>query len=200
MKVVDRRKIHNDAVSGCVLWLEEGAPDRSILVTTSLDGGLSVHKVSINELSPAEQDKGGFSSTFAKFYYSTIMSRGQASTSQSRLTEYRTHSSRDPLASLVLASDGSDGYVAFAGGHDDVVLAYGISSACAVASVYSHRDAVTGLDLITRGGAVATLDQSSESVLWPEKATHIMVSGSWVRLLGCRSNCDDSTRTPRRTV
>ena len=160
-------------VSGCVLWLPDGSADNSLLVTTSLDGGLSVHKVTLGETSAAEQDKGGFSSTFAKFSYSTIMSRGQVSPTQSKLTEYRTHSSRDPLASLVLASDGADGHVAFAGGHDDVVLAYGISSACAVASVYSHRDAVTGLDLITR------TPFDSESVLWPEKATHIMVSGSW---------------------
>lgn len=175
MKVVERRRIHGDAVSGCVLWLEDGSKDasKSILVTTSLDGGLSVHKVTLGETSQAEQDKGAFASTFAKFSYSTIMSRGQNQTTQSKLTEYRTHSSRDPLASLVLASDGADGHVAFAGGHDDVVLAYGISSACAVASVYSHRDAVTGLDLITR----APFD--STSVLWPDKATHILVSGSW---------------------
>lgn len=173
MKVVERQRIHSDAVSGCVLWLPDGSEEKSLLVTTSLDGGLSVHKVTLGEASAPEQDKGGFSSTFAKFSYSTIMSRGPIAPAQSKLTEYRTHSSRDPLASLVLASDGADGHVAFAGGHDDVVLAYGISSACAVASVYSHRDAVTGLDLITR------TPFDSESVLWPEKATHIMVSGSW---------------------
>jgi factor associated with neutral sphingomyelinase activation len=174
MSVVERRKIHNDAVSGCVLWLVPTAPEKSILVSTSLDGGLSVHKVTL-DATPAneEQDKGSFTSTFAKFSYSTIMSRAQGVSTQSKLTEFRTHSSRDPLASLVLASDGADGHVAFAGGHDDVVLAYGINSACAVASVYSHRDAVTGLDLITR----TPLD--SECVLWPEKSTHILVSGSW---------------------
>ena len=173
MSVVERRKIHNDTVSSCVLWLDEKDSERSILVSTSLDGGLSVHKITLDETPPAEQDKGGFTSTFAKFSYSTIMSRAQGQSSQSKLTEYRTHSSRDPLASLVLASDGADGHVAFAGGHDDVVLVYGINSACAVASVYSHRDAVTGLDLITR----TPLDGAC--VLWPDKSTHIMVSGSW---------------------
>lgn len=172
MKVVARQGVHNDAVSGCVLWMGDGSTDKAILVTTSLDGGLSVHKLALEE-SPFAEDKGGFSSTFARFSYSTIMSRAQLPMSQSKLTEYRAHSSRDPLASLVLASDNADGFVAFAGGHDDVVLAYGISSACAVASVYSHRDAVTGLDLIAR------TPFDSESVLWPEKATHIMVSGSW---------------------
>lgn len=52
-------------------------------------------------------------------------------------------------------------------------LAYGINSACAVASVYSHRDAVTGLDVIPKPS------NSSENVFWTDKTTHIMVSGSW---------------------
>lgn len=163
-----------------------------------------VHKVSWNKSVPssAYSDRAvatnPFSSTFTRFSYSSILSRGpnadtgptsssgrgggsggSSSTSsggQSKLTEYRTHSSRDPLASLVVASDGASGHVAFAGGHDDVVLAYGINSACAVASVYSHRDAVTGLALIPRNESSAG---KKLSALWLDNSTHILVSGSW---------------------
>jgi factor associated with neutral sphingomyelinase activation len=175
MNIIERRSIHSDAVSGCVLLLRDAESMQSILVTTSLDGGLKVHNVSLETKTVDEEDKGGFSSTLSRFSYSTIMSRGQVSqaSSQSKFTEYRSHSSRDPLASLVLALDGAGGSVAFAGGHDDVVLAYGINSACAVASVYSHRDAVTGLDLIPRSAFDAG------SALWLENSTHIMISGSW---------------------
>jgi factor associated with neutral sphingomyelinase activation len=178
MRIIERRRIHNDAISGCVLLLDDEMPSRSILATTSLDGGLMAHKVSLGERQPAmeEPDRGVFSATLTRFSYSTILSRNQPGAPQaqsSKLTEYRTHSSRDPLACLVLASDGTDGHVAFAGGHDDVVLAYGINSACAVASVYSHRDAVTDLELITR------TPFDGDSSLWLDNSTHIMVSGSW---------------------
>lgn len=175
IKIIERKQIHGDAVSGCVLFLDEQESDLSMLVTTSLDGGLMVHTVSLDTPSHDQNDI-GFSSPFTRFSYSNIISRaGQVTPAlaQSKLTEYRTHSARDPLASLVLASDGAGGSVAFVGGHDDVVLAYGIKSACAVASVYSHRDAVTGLDLISR------TPFDVESALWLENSTHIMVSGSW---------------------
>lgn len=136
------------------------------------------NKVALDSLRTTETtaESLGFISPFTRFSYNNILSRaGQStqSTLQSKLSEYRTHTARDPLASLVLASDGVGGSVAFAGGHDDVVLAYGIKSACAVASVYSHRDAVTGLDLISR----TPFDR--ESSLWLENSTHILISGSW---------------------
>lgn len=172
MTVIERKQLHSDAVSGCALLLDG---NKSVLATTSLDGGLKVHKVSVGGAAADDEDRKGFPSTFSRFSYSTIISRGQINqaSSLSKLSEYRSHSSRDPLASLVLASDGSGGYVAFAGGHDDVVLAYGINSGCAVASLYSHRDAVTGLDLIQR------TPFDSECALWLENSTHIMISGSW---------------------
>jgi factor associated with neutral sphingomyelinase activation len=180
IRIIERKQIHGDTISGCILFLDEDENNErlSILVTTSLDGGLIVNKVAMDSLCTAETstESSGFISPFTRFSYSNIINRaGQTmqSTMQSKLSEYRTHSARDPLASLVLASDGVGGSVAFAGGHDDVVLAYGIKSACAVASVYSHRDAVTGLDLITR----TPFDR--ESSLWLENSTHILISGSW---------------------
>jgi factor associated with neutral sphingomyelinase activation len=177
IKIMERKSIHGDAVSGCILYLDEHEPDLSLLVTTSLDGGLKVHTVSLNTPDLDQNDRTGFASPFTRFAYSSILSRaGQVSQTmvhQSKLTEYRMHAARDPLASLVLATDGAGGAVSFTGGHDDVVLAYGIKSACAVASVYSHRDAVTGLDLITR------TPFDGESALWLENSTHILISGSW---------------------
>ena len=222
MKMLERRQVHDDAVSGCVLLMVKASDTsvsgssgdmggneqpssskkkRSMLVTTSLDGGLMVHKVSLKKsASSAYHDRSAaanpFSSTFTRFSYSSILSRGThvsatppspSAHGQSKLTEYRTHSSRDPLASLVVAADGASGYVAFAGGHDDVVLAYGINSACAVASVYSHRDAVTGLDLIPRNQSSDR--RSSPSALWLDKSTHIMVSGSWDATVKVWSAC-----------
>jgi len=172
VKFIEKRKVHDDAISGCAMFPAEG--DRSMLVTTSLDGGLKVHTVNLG-LSDLEkkETEGGITGTLSRFSYIT-MSRGQfSSADQSKLTEYRTHSSRDPLACLCMAGDGQGGKVAFAGGHDDVVLAYGINSACAVASIYSHRDAVTGLDMLYRPPL------TMQSALWPKNATHIMVSGSW---------------------
>jgi factor associated with neutral sphingomyelinase activation len=180
IRIIERKQIHGDTVSGCILFLDEDEKDShlSILVTTSLDGGLVANKVALDALSTSEttSESSGFISPFTRFSYTNIISRaGQTTQSpfQSKLSDFRTHTARDPLASLVLASDGVGGSVAFAGGHDDVVLAYGIKSACAVASVYSHRDAVTGLDLITR------TPFDCESSLWLENSTHILVSGSW---------------------
>jgi hypothetical protein len=174
MKIIERRQLHEDAISGCSFIPEVDPSKRSILATTSLDGGLKVHHVSLGA-SDFDKDKlqSGISSTLSRFSYIT-MTRGQAVTpsNQTKLTEFRSHTCRDPLACLALASDGYGGQVAFAGGHDDVVLAYGINSGCAVASVYSHRDAVTGLDLLFRSGG-------PETALWLENSTHIMISGSW---------------------
>lgn len=169
IKFIEKARIHADTVSGCA-FIAGGTP---ILATTSLDGGLKVHNVSLGskEMDDATKLQQGITSTLSRFSYITM---GQVTpANQTKLTEYRSHTSRDPLACLALASDGYGGKIAFAGGHDDVVFAYGITSGCAVASVYSHRDAVTGLDLLNRPPGVP------ESKLWLEKSTHIMVSGSW---------------------
>lgn len=178
IKFIQKSQIHDDAISGCAIIPHGGPNNSSLLVSTSLDGGLKVHSVTLakTDTSDGNGEKNqfnGITSTLSRFSYIT-MNRGQAnSETQSKVSEFRSHTSRDPLACLAMAADGHGGKVAFAGGHDDVVLAYGINSGCAVASVYSHRDAVTGLNLLVRPALMAT------TALWLEKATHIMVSGSW---------------------
>jgi WD40 repeat protein len=178
IKFMEKSQIHDDAISGCALLPHAGPNNTSLLVTTSLDGGLKIHtaKLARNDDGDGSGEKNqlhGLTSTLSRFSY-IAMTRGQGSTeNQSKLTDYRSHTSRDPLACLAMASDGHGGKVAFAGGHDDVVLAYGINSGCAVASVYSHRDAVTGLNVLIRPALMAT------TALWLDKTTHIMVSGSW---------------------
>jgi hypothetical protein len=177
IKFIEKTRIHADTISGCSF---SSSSDKSILATTSLDGGLKIHQVSLGGFSKESSEESktqGITSTLSRFSYITMARGGgggtAANSSSPKLTELRSHTSRDPLACLALASDGHGGKIAFAGGHDDVVFAYGITSGCAVASIYSHRDAVTGLDLLTRP-AIA-----KPSKLWLEQSTHIMVSGSW---------------------
>ncbi|KAG7359797.1 Beige/BEACH domain containing protein [Nitzschia inconspicua] len=172
IKFLERSRLHDDAVSGTSFFPVDN--DQCMLVTTSLDGGLKVHTVDLGlDGAGKKQQEGGITGTLSRFSY-IAMSRGQVSpVNQSKLTEYRSHTARDPLACLSTASDSQGGKVAFAGGHDDVVLAYGINSGAAVASLYSHRDAVTGLDMLPRPPA------TTQSALWSKKSTHIMVSGSW---------------------
>ncbi len=178
IKFIEKSQIHDDAVSGCALVPHAGPNNTSLLVSTSLDGGLKVHTIKVANSDHVEgtterYQLHGITSTLSRFS-SLAMSRGQATTVvEPKISDFRSHTSRDPLACLAMAADGHGGKVAFAGGHDDVVLAYGINSGCAVASVYSHRDAVTGLNLLIRPALMAT------TALWMEKSTHIMVSGSW---------------------
>ena len=167
IRFIEKKKIHEDAISGCAIIPIDR--DKYMLVTSSLDGRLKVHIFFDSE----KKSEGGITETLSRFSYIT-MSRGNASpTDEHKLTEYRSLSSRDPLACLSIVSDPNGGKIAFTGGHDDVVLAYGINSACAVASIYSHRDAVTGLDVLYRPPL------TMHSALWPKNATHCMVSGSW---------------------
>ncbi|KAL3940086.1 MAG: hypothetical protein SGBAC_005296 [Bacillariaceae sp.] len=174
IKFIEKSRIHADTVSGCSMINGTGPNHQSILATTSLDGGLKIHNASLaakQEEDPSKQQ--GITSTLSRFSYITMSRAAGNSSSQPKLSEFRSHTSRDALACLALISDGHGGKIAFAGGHDDVVFAYGITSGCAVASVYSHRDAVTGLDVIDRPSFVP------ESKLWRDQSTHIMVSGSW---------------------
>lgn len=174
LNMIEKSKcFHGDAVSGCSLLLASGPDNTSFLATVSLDGSLMVHSFPAEDLQQKDRLDAsirGFTGKLSKFPY---IGMSQTATTQSKLSPYRKHTSADPLACLAQTNDGHGGQIIFAGGHDDVVLAYGINSACAVASVYSHRDAVTGLDIIERPSV------GSESVLWSESSTHIMVSGSW---------------------
>jgi WD40 repeat protein len=173
MKVLEKKHVHSDSVSGCSLLLEVGPQNESYLATVSLDGGLEVYSLSLEdsqEKSVADSSRRGFTGTLSRFPY---LGMNQSAAVESKLSQFRSHTSSDPLACLALTSDGNGGHVVFSGGHDDVVLAYGINSGCAVASVYSHRDAVTGIDLIPRSSSAA------ENAIWSETSTHIMISGSW---------------------
>ena len=157
-KPVTIKQMHGGAVSGCHLSL--GTSPR--VITTSLDGGLMVHLLPTPK--SKESRRRSFSSA-SSFGRSTLEPKVSA---PQQFQSFRSHQSSDPLTCLALASDKNEGSVAFAGGHDDVIFAYGINSACGLASVYSHRDAVTGLVLI---------DQSSSAESGP--ASHILVSSSW---------------------
>lgn len=172
MKMLEKKKLHSDAVSSCSLLLREGS---SYVTTVSLDGSMLVNTVTLtnasNTSTTAEDIRRGFTGTLSRFYTGGLP---QTEKAISTLSPYRSHTASDPLACLSLTEDGYGGNLVFAGGHDDVVMAYGINSACAVASVYSHRDAVTGLDVIPRSPLI-----EGSSALWSDSATHIMVSGSW---------------------
>jgi factor associated with neutral sphingomyelinase activation len=173
IKFIEKGQVHDDTVSGCAMLPMDR--DRSLLVTTSLDGGLKVQTLDLSSsISDKKQPEGaldavgGITSTLSRY-----MNRQISTVEKSKLSEYRSHTSRDPLACLSVAMDNHGGKVAFVGGNDDVVFAYGINSAAAVASVYSHRDAVTGLDMLHRPAV------TPQSAVWSKNSTHIMVSGSW---------------------
>jgi len=176
MKPLLSKMIHTDAVSGCSLLVQDTPKKPSYLTTVSLDGRLLVHTLPFLQGEPQEQR--GFSASTASYGLSYLGLGGDRGQAQYTLNELRSHSSTDPLACLAVTADRAGGRIAFAGGHDDNVVVYGINSACAVASVYSHRDAVTGVDLIQRSSFNNNFlfGTSGASTM---KSTHIMVSGSW---------------------
>lgn len=166
LELLTCKEMHGGAVSGCCLSISE---KRSFLVTTSLDGSLMVHVLpaSRNHLVP---DRRSFTTATT-----TDQIPNRKSPEDQRLHTHRSHHSSDPLTCLALADDG-EGHIAFAGSHDDVVLAYGINSACGLASVYSHRDAIRGVTLIPRPSGC-------------KYGTHIMLTASWdatVKVWGVR--------------
>mmetsp|Transcript_16549 Transcript_16549/g.31348 ORF Transcript_16549/g.31348 Transcript_16549/m.31348 type:complete len:1241 (-) Transcript_16549:660-4382(-) len=156
-KAIACKQIHGGEVSGCHLLNGECA----YITTTSLDGGLMVHTLPTSGIN----ERRTFSSTAVKSRY---QGRNPSETSMPlQFHTFRSHQSSDPLSCLAIINDENRGYIAFAGGHDDVILAYGIKSACGLASVFSHRDAVSGLVLIE-----VPFVSDGES-------THIMLSSSW---------------------
>ena len=155
MRHITTKQIHGHAVSGCCLSLG----DNPMIITTSLDGGLMVHTLP-NSSADAVRRRGFKTGPLSR----RLPQMTEKETTQ--LHSFRSHTSSDPLACLALVEDGFGGQIVFAGGHDDVVLAYGIKSACALASVYSHRDAITGLVLL-------------DSPHFSQHGTHTLISGSW---------------------
>uniref|UniRef100_A0A7S3V655 BEACH domain-containing protein n=1 Tax=Chaetoceros debilis TaxID=122233 RepID=A0A7S3V655_9STRA len=160
------KEMHGGAVSGCCLSIND---EKSFLVTTSLDGSLMVHTLQAakNSLVPDRRS----------FIAASLVDQtsNRKSTEDQRLHPHRSHHSSDPLACLALVHY-AGGHIAFAGSHDDVVLAYGINSACGLASVYSHRDAIRGVTLIPRPPGC-------------KFGTHLMLTASWdatVKVWGVR--------------
>jgi len=159
LKNITIKQMHGDAVSGCHLAFN----GNSNITTTSLDGGLMVHKLPSSETSH-EFKRRSFSSASSIGHMSPA---GKSYESNAQMFHsFRSHTSSDPLACLSVVEDKNGCQIAFAGGHDDVVLAYGVNAACGLASVYSHRDAVTGIDLLI-----------CPSFL--KSGSHVMLSGSW---------------------
>ncbi len=171
LKSIVSSQIHSDIVSGCHISLGQ---KKSNITTASLDGSLMVH---ILPTSLSEQKTGriGFTSHMAD-----STKNGQDDNRGKRFHNFRSHTSSDPLACLAtvdycIQNQSSSkniverGQVVFVGGHDDVIFAYGINSACGLASVYSHRDAITGLDVVPFNRN--TTSQTADS--------YILISGSW---------------------
>jgi hypothetical protein len=195
LKTIASSEMHSDAVSGCHITFGKR---KSNITTTSLDGSLMVHI--LPNLLSEHQDmrRRGFSSnktylsqtSSSRFSYVGKSSSGtitatsesdRVKNSSQRFHSFRSHTSSDPLACLAVvggdeddnlsSKNGNGSQIAFAGGHDDVILAYGVNSACGLASVYSHRDAITGLDL------VSTSHHNIKNI--GRMGTHVMISGSW---------------------
>lgn len=189
MKVICKKMIHGDCISGCSLLVQKSVIH---IITVSLDGCLMVHKISPdNRESNRVPQKRSFYGTKAAVlvgktrlpFRSSINISNSSTKQEQKIDSYRTHASTDPLACMDITSDETGGHIVFAGGHNDGVVAYGINSACALASVYSHRDAVTGLNLMPKS-AFGESSTYSDGTSLP---THVMITGSWDATLKCWS-------------
>lgn len=149
-------EIHGSDITGCQLIRS----DHSYIVTTSLDGGLLVSSVPKSE---DIKDKRRHSFTLMSPIKSPY--KVETKSNQPKFHNFRSHHSSDPLSCLAVVGDDKGGYIAFAGGHDDIVLAYGINSACGLESIYSHRDVVSGIHIIP--------------YIAKNSSSYIMVTGSW---------------------
>lgn len=174
MKLLEKNNIHGDTITACSLS-SNNTNSSGYITTVSLDGSLLVHKIqphimdaSLTSNTTLHQEQPQVRRSFMdRLYHTTTSTEQTPKQQQSLTTPYRRfHDGSDPLACLSITQDVHGGHLVFAGGHDDVVLAYGITSSCAVASVYSHRDAVTGLHI---------LENNSTGTSY----SHVMVSGSW---------------------
>lgn len=201
LKKLISKSVHGDSISGCY-FLQEGefseknSRDKYSLnfVTASLDGNLMIHYFLSRSDAQSRQPKrrpfsGARMAVMSRSSYNfTASSRSITNTPSTnsaslhpKLNTLRTHSSEDPVACVAVTGDGCGGNIVFVGGHDDVVVAYGINSACALASLYSHRDAVTGLELIPLSSFAyySNIDNQRARDKISDSSTHVMISGSW---------------------
>jgi len=176
LKLITSKEIHSDTVSGCHINIGRR---NSNIITTSLDGSLVVHILPTTLAEEQSIGRRGFSTT-AKSLMSQYSYGQQSAVSTSsgenskRIHLFRSHTSSDPLSCLAVVNgdeDASASQIAFAGGHDDVILAYGVHAACGLASIYSHRDCITGIDICPL--RCHGLDASKGP------GTHVMISGSY---------------------
>jgi factor associated with neutral sphingomyelinase activation len=154
LKKITSSQIHGEAVTGCILSTE----NESIVVTTSLDGDLMAHTLPCIDDSEKEE-RHGFSIT------GDVQNSTKPTLKERSFHNFRSHHSSDPLSCLALINDQSGGHIVFAGGHDDIVLAYGINSACGLSSIYAHRDVVTAINVI--------------SFPLKDGSSHVMLTSSW---------------------
>jgi len=176
--------MHGNAVSGCFLSLEGGGgttATNSCITTTSLDGGLMVHTLPNSQ--SGQLRRRSFSSAAGRFYKNGKSNSVESNNNfnyhhkkSPQFHSFRSHESSDPLACLTLVGDSNGGLIAFAGGEEGIVLAYGINSACALASVNSHRDAVTGISLVPRSSSV---DGAVDNNRRKSRCTHVMTTCSF---------------------
>lgn len=169
------KDVHNDAVNACALIYDRNGELN--LITASHDGSLIIQTVESNDLHVTTSTQP--QSALRK------LSRGLSRTANRalpvdphqqdivKLVPFRSHSNRDPVACMAIASYSNEGRLIFTGGHDDSIVVYGLNSSCALASIHSHRDAVTGLHVLPIRLKTRRMIPLNES------ATHLMVSGSW---------------------
>eukprot|EP00547_Thalassionema_nitzschioides_P013532 CAMPEP_0194248144 /NCGR_PEP_ID=MMETSP0158-20130606/17690_1 /TAXON_ID=33649 /ORGANISM="Thalassionema nitzschioides, Strain L26-B" /LENGTH=1284 /DNA_ID=CAMNT_0038984355 /DNA_START=239 /DNA_END=4090 /DNA_ORIENTATION=+ len=168
MKLLEKNSIHGDAITACSL-APNSTNNSGYITTVSLDGSLLVHTIQDHIMdSSLSSNTASHQQQARRSFMDRLYSTERAPKQQQCLTtpHRRFHDGSDPLACLSITQDVHGGHLVFTGGHDDVVLAYGITSSCAVASVYSHRDAVTGLHVLENNSAATSY-------------SHVMVSGSW---------------------
>ena len=188
LKSITSKQMHSDSVSGCYISL---GTKSSNMTTTSLDGSLMVHILPSSLTEQQNTARRGFSSTAASSSLTRFSFMGKSSATNDNRNHdksinqifhtFRSHTSSDPLACLAVVSEDGDNnnqsknyggnHIAFAGGHDGVILAYGVNSACGLASVYSHPDTITSLDVVP-------IDRNDIDDM-RDMGTHILISGSW---------------------
>ena len=149
IKIICNKRVHTNSITGCFLLKNNkdhlsNQQQSYYLATVSLDGELKVHTL-VNDQKRS----------FLKY-------NNVPTSSTIKMDLFRTQKSNHPRKCLAATS--INGHVLFtSGNNDDVIISYGIISACTLSTIYSHRDAVTCLNVL----------------LLDREYTHMLVSGSW---------------------